>query len=529
MTNMEVFTRKHTGDFQVSALFEQYQQSGTIQKAVDLAGTTLPAIMQDATKGQGMPSVLSYDYQSEGAYLVNNLTSKLVGALFPAGRPFFRLKIDSGLEAMASEAGIAAETLAAGAAELERLGTEQLFKNSALSTLHAVLRLLIVTGNALMFRDQLNGRFIVWNLHSYAVRRDQYSRVQEVILKETIRFSDLSPEHKEAHLAQKPQARPEDVLSVYTYVQYDRSVDDLACVQTFVEDKPVDEPAVYPEHLCPYMALAWNIQHGEHYGRGYVEEYSGDFAKLSTLSEYLTLYEVDSLEILNLVDESAGGVIDEYIDAETGAFVTGRDGAITAYERGDYNKIAQILNDLSLVQQRLARAFMQGGQQRQAERVTAEEVRGVAQEAESLLGGTYSVLAESLQAPLAYLCMHEVALHSNDTNLIYEIMQQHYRPEILTGIPALTQASDTHNLIQAVQELSVIVPALQEMSQRFDIEAIIEMVMHNNSVPLEQISKTPEQLEEEARMQQEQQEALQGMQEAQLQQDAIADQPEEIE
>lgn len=527
MTPNEI-TAKHTGEVQIPALFEQYQQTGVVQKAVELAGYTLPAIMQDATKGIAKNNVLQYDYQSEGAYLVNNLTSKLVGALFPAGRPFFRLRVDSTLEALAQEQGISPETLDAGAAELERLGTEQLFKNAALASLHQVLRLLISTGNCLLYRDPITSRFIVWNLHSYAVRRDQYSRVQEIILKESVRYSDLTPEHKATVQSIRPQVKPEDVLSMYTYVQYDRSEEDLCSVQTFVESTPVDAPAIFPEHLCPYLALTWALQHGEHYGRGYVEEYSGDFAKLSTLSEYLTLYEVDSLEVLNLVDEAAGGVIDEYIDADTGAFVSGRAGAITAYERGDYNKIAQIGQDLSLVQQRLARAFMQSGQQRAAERVTAEEVRLVAQEAESLLGGTYSVLAESLQSPLAYLCMHEVALGIQDTNLIYEIMRNAYRPEILTGIPALTQASDTNNLIQAVQELQMIVPVLAELSQRFDTEAVIEMVMQNNSVPLDKISKSPEQLEEEARMQQEEQAALVGMQEAQAEQDAIADQPEEI-
>jgi len=125
----------------------------------------------------------------------------------------------------------------------------------------------------------------------------------------------------------------------------------------------------YPEHLCPYVVSAWNVPDGEHYGRGYVEEYSGAFAKLSLLSEQLGLYELESLNVLNLVDESAGAVVDDYKEADTGDYVPGKAGAITAYERGDYNKIVATNNSLQSIVMLLNRAFMFTGQMRDAERV----------------------------------------------------------------------------------------------------------------------------------------------------------------
>jgi hypothetical protein len=505
--------------------FDAYRDERVVRKAEEMAGWVLPGLMTDPNKTDQKAEALQYDYQSVGALLVNNLTAKLAGALFPAGRPFHKLKIDAELKAMALESGTDESALEAGAAEMERLSTEQLFKNAALSRLHRALKLAIVTGDCLLYRDTRRHRFLVWNLHSYAVRRNAYGQVDEVILKQRVRVSALPTDLQRAYSSRKPGAKPNDVVEMFTEVVYDRTNADNpnAVVQQSIEGILVSEPTQYPEHLCPYIVLSWSVPDGEHYGRGYVEEYCGDFAKLSQLSEYLALYEMESLHMLNLVDEAGGGVVDDYQGADLGEYVPGKAGSITSYERGDYHKIAQVQQSLEQIEQRLARAFMYNATQRNSERTTATEVRIVAEEAENLLGGTYSILAETLQAPLAYLCMYEVALQADDTDVLYEVVQRQYRPEILTGIPALTQASETQNLMRATGELAQIIPALAELSQRFDTEKVIELVMRNNSVPLESISKTPEEMEQEARLQAEQQEAMLQAQEAALQENVIQD------
>ena len=54
------------------------------------------------------------------------------------------------------------------------------------------------------------------------------------------------------------------------------------------------------------------------------------------------------------------------------------------------------------IEERLAAAFLLNSSvQRDAERVTAEEVRFMAQELESTLGGVYSVLSQEFQLPLS--------------------------------------------------------------------------------------------------------------------------------
>ena len=150
---------------------------------------------------------------------------------------------------------------------------------------------------------------------------------------------------------------------------------------------------------------------------------------------------------------------------------------------------------------------MYTGQMRDAERVTAAEIRQVANEAENLLGGVYSLLAETVQTPIAYLTIYEVARASG--NLMLGVLNRTYKPQIVAGLPALTRAADTQNILQATQEAAAVVPALGQLSKRFDTEKIVELIFRNNSVDLDAISKSADQIAQEG--QQEQAQAMAGM------------------
>ena len=148
--------------------------------------------------------------------------------------------------------------LATGAAEMERLSTEQLFKNAALSRLHRVLKLAIVTGDCLLYRDIDRQKFLVWNLQSYAVRRNTFGEVEEIILRQRVRFDTLPLEIQQVYASDK-RVQQDEIVDLYTEVIYDRQVSNRVYVQQTIEDKPVGEVAEYPEHLCPYIVVAWNV------------------------------------------------------------------------------------------------------------------------------------------------------------------------------------------------------------------------------------------------------------------------------
>ena len=139
-------------------------------------------------------------------------------------------------------------------------------------------------------------------------------------------------------------------------------------------------------------------------------------------------------------------------------------------------------------------AFLYSGNTRDAERVTAEEIRQTAAEAEQMLGGVYSLLAEQLQMPLAYLVTAEVS----DT-IMAGLVTREYKPQILTGIPALVQQVLIQNLLEFSQTAAVVVPAIIQLDDRVDRYKLLDQLYSAKNIDTSSIFKTPTQLADEAR------------------------------
>lgn len=483
-----------------SELWQKYRDTYAIYKAEQYAKFTIPSLMVDPLRGHKGASAdgIEHDFQSVGAFLVNNLASKIVSALFPANMPYFKLELSPELEEAAADEGVSTSELQGRLSELERDSTKQVFLHGGQHKLTRAVKLLIVAGDCLIYRDSVTKKFVVWTRHSFSVKRDAMGDLDTIVLKQRFDWAELS-EDLQKDLRKKTHKVYEDdsTVELYTVIKTVQGTpNNTVQVWHEVDSVQVGETAEYAEHLSPYIVPAWNLADGENYARGLIEEYAGDFARLSLVTEQLGLYELDSLKMLNLVDESAGGVVDDYQEAESGDYVPGKANAVQAVESGDYNKMAAINNSISSVVQRLSQAFMFTGNQRDSERTTATEVQYVAREADTTLGGVYSLLAESMQAPLAYLSIAETV--QGNRGMLLGLLARNFKPSITTGIPAMSRSADTVNLMQATQEAAAVVPALSEISNRFDLDKVVEKIFQGNSVNIEEISKSPEQLAEEA-------------------------------
>ena len=484
------------GKLTANQLWTQYRDENVIRKCEQFARFTLPSLMVDPL--QEGPQEIEHDFQSVGAVLLNNLASKLVSALFPTGVPFFKNTITKGLQQAAVERNIDDQQLASMLAQVDRDAAERLFLNGALAKLTRVIKLLAVTGNVLLYRDPDTSKFVVWSVRSFAVRRTTAGEYRCVVLKQLFKFDELPEAVRNDYETKNPgKLKPESQVEYFTVIEKQPGVvNPRVVVWNEVDGIRVGPESSYPEHLSPWILSTWNLDDGQHYGTGLVEDFTGDFAKLSLVSEQLGLYELEALSILNLVDESAGGIVDEYQEADTGDYVRGKTAAVTSYERGDYNKIAAIRESLGEVIQRLSQAFMYTGNTRNAERVTAEEIRALAREAEAALGGVYSLLAESLQTPLAYLTMSEVS-----PALMQGLVSKMYKPSIITGTQALSRAVAVQNLLAATQEAAAIVPALTQLDKRIDPVKLMNMLYNARSVDTTLLFKDPEVLAAEAKVQ----------------------------
>lgn len=481
------------------ALFESYRDSSVIMKATQYAKWTLPQLMADLSVLQnGSAAVLERDYQEGGALLTNNLAAKLAGLLFPASRPFYKIDASPNLIAAAVAAGRTEAELQSGFALLEQKSCMRLFVNASYAQLVTALKHLIVTGNVMLYRDSKAGKSTAYGLQSYSCRRDGQGNMIDAVLREHTYIESL-PQTIQSALRMGNRSKysaENDSAPVEIYTRIQRKVGESDRVYYVVTQEadniPVGTTGIYPEKLCPWQCVTWSLIAGENYGRGLVEDYAGGFAKLSDGSHAAALYGIELMKVINLVAPGLGADIDELAGAESGEYVQGSNGAVTAYENGDATKLQALRAELAEVFSNLARAFMYKANTRDAERVTAFELKQDALEAETTLGGTYSSLAESMQIPTAHILLTEV-----DQNMLEGIVTSTVELNIIAGIPALGRASDVQNLLLACQDAIAIIPPLIQTDNRIDPRKVFDMIMAGSSVDTSVLFKSAEQLKQE--------------------------------
>lgn len=471
------------------SLFTKYRDDSVILKSRQYAHWTLPKLMAELSH-HGTAEVIERDYQEMGALLVNNLGSKLTSLLFPTNRPFFGISASERLLKEAEAKGMSEAELLSGLSRLEMQASQSVFLNSSYHQLGQAVNHLIVTGNALTYRDSKSKSTVTYGLQSFGARRTGTGKLADCILREFESFAGLSQELQVLLSTKFPHKfrmdRYEVNVEVYTRItRVERGGKVYYTVAQEVEGMPIGEPGSYPEHLCPWQAPTWSLVAGEHYGRGLVEDYAGGFASLSDKSEALALYGIAAMKFLNLVAPGSGQSIDDLQRAETGDYVQGTNGAVAVQEAGDGPKIQAMRAEIQATFANLARAFMYGGNTRDAERVTAFELRQQAQEANTALGGQYSALAESFQAPMAHVLLTEV-----NPETLQGIVTGDLNPDIIAGLPALSRGIDVQNILQAAQDAAAIVPPLQQLDNRVDPRRLLDMIYAGQSVDTTKFHRT---------------------------------------
>ena len=138
---------------------------------------------------------------------------------------------------------------------------------------------------------------------------------------------------------------------------------------------------------------------------------------------------------------------------------------------------------------------------RDAERVTAEEIRLIARDLEMALGGVYTRLAQIFQLPVARLLLQRIDFKLGDDFV---------EPIIVTGLDALSRSGDLEAFRMFTQDVSLIGAIDPEVRAEMDIPSIIRFLAINNNLDTEMALKSAEQREQEAQQQaQAQEEAVQ--------------------
>lgn len=350
MTNPEM-------TYKLSTLYNKYRDDSLLAKLETYALWTIPSVFpRDVDGGSFHNAQIEYDCQSKGALSVNRLATKLARTLFPANTSFFRIEVSEEIKDLFAEKQI--EDIIS----YENRACARVFLNASYAQLVQALRLLIITGECLIHRQ--NEALRVFSLRDYVAKRNNVGETLDIITCEYKFYSEL-PQSVQALLGQ--YRNPDDKVKLYTRCM--KKPNGSWDVTQEINGRDIGTRTNYRNKLCPYIPVTWNFVNGDNYGRGHVEDYAADLYKLSEMSKSLADYEFEALKLIHLVNPA--GIFDTRAaaNAVSGDYVQGDPNAVAPYEAGDYQKILQIRNDLQAVEERLDVAFMYTGNSRDGERV----------------------------------------------------------------------------------------------------------------------------------------------------------------
>lgn len=452
------------GDFKLKSEFNSggSNREAVLTRAERYAGWTLPIIMptEDSFDSEEMQN----DYQSVGAQAVTNLANKILMALFQPSKPFFRAQLTKELKnTVRSTTGMTDPQIDSALAQAERDAMKEFEKNSSRVVLNDTVQHLIVTGNALLFSAP-DEKTVMYSLRDFTIKRNLRGEFVKIIIKETKDVAGLSDEL--AALAKTQGYSETDDVSLYSCIL--RTGVDKFIVWQEMEDICYchKQLGVYGIDTLPWIPLAWNIARGNDYGTGLVENYSGDFHTLSTLAEAGLDYTVIMTDVKILVNPTGMTDVTTIAEAKSGAYVHGKEEDLFVHTANVANATDFLDKKFDTTARRIGAAFLLTSQvTRDAERVTAEEIRMQAQELESSLGGVYSRLAAELQLPLAKRLLRRL-----------DPIFKNVEPVIVTGFESLSRNSELSDLRAFFTDLGALADLPDEIKARLKFGEVIAVL-----------------------------------------------------
>lgn len=470
MSNPKTVNTISSGSYKESTIPERYtnlkkKRIGYIQRGGQFAEWTIPHLFPDSYENEGTNTSQNHDsgmdyhdasWQSLGARAVNHLANKYMMALFPPSRPFFKLRLpDKVYAVLGATTGDSKSEIDFAVSELERTaGISEFEKLASRAAILEALKLLMITGNSLVYVPE-KGKVQTYSLYDYVVQRDASGEILEII---TIDYKDATTipqdirKSLDKYLKDKGEKPKDATYKVYTRIRLKtkknkRGVKEKRYhVTQAIEGLAVEgESYVKPENL-PWLPLVWSRTRREHYGRGLVEEHYGNFKALDVLSNALTEGVIAASDIKWLVDPNSGVNIHDLVHSESGSFHYGEHDSVKMIDASNHTVWQFLENRVQYFEREIGLIFlMNSAATRDAERVTAQEIRIQAQELETSHGGVYSVLSLDLQKPLAKMLVKSVESGN--------IFQSGVDLVILTGLEALGRSSDVDAIVLWLETL----------------------------------------------------------------------------
>ena len=434
-----------------------------------------------------------------GPRCVNFLAHKLVNTMFPHDRPFFKIGIKPQVEFDLSKQ-VEQATIDKSKTDIEergiqvaRLGMSKIDMIQYRPVAIEAAKHLIVTGNAVI-RRLPNTKRVVYGVKDFGIFRHIDGSPYDIIVRDMSRFDALDKNVQDAVRAHRVGVKPYDTVALYSRWRWDARAGKWEFTQA-VDDHNLPTFSLVAEKDFPLIPLTWTLARGENYGRGLVEDNIAAFNSIDVSTTAL-------LDLMGIAADikffvNPGSVIDiqELINSKRGTYHLGAEGDVSSpnvsqQKMADMRVMAESIANW---ERNLSAAFlMSSGSVRDAERVTAEEIRFYAKEIESAYGGLYSMLSKVWQLFEATWAISQI---EQGLPKFVDVL-------ITTGLDALSQESALDNLGRSFQMLAILNGTPPEVLGTLDLSSIARFIFMNNNLPFNQFTLSKEQMQERQAQQQ---------------------------
>jgi hypothetical protein len=436
-----------------------------------MAELTIPSVMPPQGWKAGMK--LRGNNQSIGAKGVNSLSSALMFMAFPPGQPILRFspKTYDLQDQISQDPELYAHILLA-LSELEVSHREDLQATPIATAYVGYIKTLLVVGNALWRHIELN-KPSYHRPDCYVVRRGEGGEPLVTVLKRELTLDTLSADHQEqarealvwakSDLVKK---RPwECTVDVYDTMRLhtDESGEQTWCYwQELCNGEMLNGTNVETDEDNPPLWPGWLIpNYGSNWGGSYCGEYVGDHFTVEARSSGLN--DIVALAALALTFVKPGGTsIKQVREARNLAILPGKADDITVFRSEKTQDGSFVSSSIADVERRLEAAYlMQESIQRNAERVTAEEIQRLGSALDKAMGGLYTFIAQGHQRVIITRAVH---LNEEANPKMPKLPSNVVAYKVITGVDAMGQNADATNLMQYAQAGRTAFPTTFETS-----------------------------------------------------------------
>ena len=419
--------------------------------------------------------------QSYCGRLLNTLKAKMGMSLFPPSTSSFRLEPNK--EALMAITQGNPDMIAEISGKISSI-TSQITKEIEAQNIRDVifdLLLQIIAVGCVVIEKIKDDGIMLHTLRGFTVDLDNRGEPRAMCLLEKLKDLPVGIEF----------AEEKEVYNLYTLIEKDMTTKKWRVTQS-IEDIMVGEETMYTEDKLPFQYVGWNWTSGDTYHRPYAEDYIDDIEQYNTLSNLLTKGSVVASKVMIFVDEKGNRTrISDVADSENGQVMNGRADDVSAFQLQKNFDFQVPMARLQDIGKNLSSAFlMNESVTRDAERVTAQEIRFMAQELESSsLSGIYSKLSKKVSKRIVKWIMQELKIDFKEVSV-----------NVITGLDALGRSQEAQKLDGLVQRM-----AAMGLNGYLIENELIQRYAAFDGIDVTGLIKTPTQVAQERQAQAQQQ------------------------